>query len=145
MAQKGNVMNKGLNQSESVDPSIENQRTELVDADVVHMHQSAAQNVQAESVHVDSGAILKAEAETIELRESALALARGGALTAHESAIGVSISERAEMNGSGVLFLVANEISGETRVLIDFRAALVGGAIAGLVCGLIKALAGRDR
>lgn len=111
--------------------------------DVVHVDERGAQVVEAQVVHVDSGAIGKATAETIEVKEGAIGIAQGGTITVHEGAIGIAFAERAEVHEGAVLFMLAEEVGGETRVLFDLRAAVLFGLIVGLVSGLFKLFAGR--
>ena len=116
---------------------------EPVAEDVVEIGERGAGVVEAEVVHVQSGAIGQATAETIEIQEGAIGIAQGGAITVHEGAIGIAFAERAEVHEGAVLFMLAEEVSGETKVLFDLRAAVLFGLIVGVVSGLFKLLAGR--
>ena len=46
-------------------------------------------------------------------------------------------TRRARRNSTAVLFLLARRVSGDIRVMFDWRGAIAFGAVAGVVAGLI--------
>jgi hypothetical protein len=116
---------------------------DVVHGDIVHVDGGEVKNIQAETVQVQEGAILHVEAESVELQEGAIGMVRAGSVTLTEGAIGVAVAERIEVGEGAVLFAAAQEFGGETQVLFDLKAALIFGAVVGVVSGLVKALAGR--
>lgn len=114
-------------------------------AEHVTIAQGGARHVEAKTVHVDRGAIAIAEAETIQVDQGAIVFAKGQTVIVNEGGAAVILAERAEMKSSIVLFAAAQEISGQAKVIVDVRTALLIGAVMGIVAGLIKALVGRRR
>ena len=133
--------------SEAVDEGSpeEGEGTETLVADTVHIDQGSVQNVQAQTVHVQEGAILHVEADEVEIKEGAIGIVQGGDVTVQQGAIGIAVAETIEVHEGPVLFAAAQELSGETQVIFDLKAALVFGAVVGIVSGLVKALAGRKK
>ncbi len=107
--------------------------------------QGGARHVEAKTVHVDRGGVVVAEAETLQADQSMIGLAKGQTVIVNEGGAAVILAERAEMKSSIVLFAAAQEISGQAKVIVDVRTALLIGAVMGIIAGLIKALVGRRR
>jgi hypothetical protein len=114
-------------------------------ADTVTVQEGAVQNVEAETVTVQQGAILHAQADAIEIQEGAVGVVQSETVTIHEGAVGVAVGERVEVGQGAVIFAAAQEIGGEAQVMIDVKAALVLGAVMGIVSGLVRALLGRKK
>jgi hypothetical protein len=82
-----------------------------------------ANEVKAETAYVDNSLVVQTSAERVNLQGS-------GA--------GVVLTERAELDNSSVVFLAADEVSGDVKVLIDARSAAIIGLVMGLVGGLFR-------
>jgi hypothetical protein len=60
-----------------------------------------------------------------------------------ESGAVVVKAEKAELEDCSVVFLSADQVSGEVDVLFDVKAAVIFGVVVGAVLGLIRLLTGR--
>ena len=130
---------------ESQQITIGEEGAEAVVADIVYIDGGSAQNVQAQTVEVEQGAILHVEADEVDVQEGAIGMVRGEAVTVQEGAVGVAVADRVFVHDGAILLAAAQEIGGEAQVILDLKAALVLGVVAGAVCGLIKVLAGRKK
>ena len=123
------------------------------DAEQVSVHQGAVGRVDASNVSVQMGAIGAARAEQVQLERSAVGVALGEqvevsrgyarSIVARQvqmdrAAARVVIAADVRTNQTAVMFLVARKVSGEVRVLFDWRGALAFGAVAGLVFALLR-------
>ncbi len=132
-------------QKKAADAGEQGQQYGDVAAEHVTIAQGVAQHVEAKTVHVDRGAVAVAEAETIQADQSAMVIAKGQTIIVNEGGAGIVLAERAEMKSSIVLFAAAQEITDQALVIVDVRAALLIGAVIGIVAGLVQALARRRR
>jgi hypothetical protein len=124
-----------------------------VEADAVEVHQGAIGRVDATDVRVVQGAIGAARADRVSVEMGALGAAmgrevsitQGGAgsiLTQHaiveQSVVRTLVAQQVEFHKpSAVLVLIAQRVSGDVRVLLDWRGALAFGAAFGAVAGLL--------
>jgi hypothetical protein len=115
----------------------------MVDAADVQFAQGALGAARADSISVDQGAVGAALADHVEVSRgyARSILARQVQLDRAAARVIVAADVRAER--SAVMFLVARKVSGDVRVLLDWRGALAFGAIAGAVFGLLRAAIGR--
>lgn len=93
----------------------------------------AAGNVNAQTVNITQGGAAQVHAEQMSVSQGGVAVARTGTLNVNEggSAFAV-VSDKATINeGGNVLVLVASEVSGDAKPLLDWRSALA--LAAGLV------------
>jgi hypothetical protein len=127
-------------------------------------------SLAADHVGLDRSAVGRVEADTVEIRQGAVGAARVEHLSADLSAVGAVMAGNAEVsrsyvrsilarqvqldrgaarvviaadvraNQSAVMFLVARRVSGEMRVLLDWRGALAFGAAAGVVFAFLSRL-----
>ena len=162
-AQKGSPVSENLERDELTGKTrdlslVDETMTELVEettigeegaedvvADTVHIDQGSVKNVQAETVEVKEGAILHVEADSVEIQEGAIGLAQAETVTLQQGAVGVAIADKIEVTEGPVLFAAAQELGGGSQVIVDLKAALVFGAVVGVVSGLIRALVGRKK
>ena len=104
-----------------------------VRAENVTLSQGGARDIEATTVSITQGGAAQVSAEQMSVSQGGVAIARADHLTVNEggSAFAV-ISDQATINeGANVLVLVAGEVSGDARPLLDWRSAL--GLAAGLV------------
>lgn len=112
-------------------------------AETVNIEQGGAYSVKADTVHVVQGGILSAEADVIEVDQGGILWAAGQTVTLEQGSAGVVIAEQAELQGSSVVFVAARQVSGEARILLDLKAAIAFGLVAGVAASLVRALLGR--
>lgn len=124
-----------------------------VDAERVQVHQAAVGRVEATQVMVEQGAIGATRAEHLKLERSAVGAAladqvevsRGYArsilarqVQLDRAAARVVIAADVRTNQTAVMLLIARKVTGDVRVLVDWRGALAFGAAAGLVMALFR-------
>jgi len=123
--------------------TVDSKALESVTAETVNIESGGAQKVEATTVHVTQGGIAVAQAETITVQEGGIAIARGTNVTVNGGGAFLVAAEHAEVHESSVVFLAAQEVSGDAKILFDVKAAVLFGVIVGLVVGLLKQFAGR--
>lgn len=131
-------------------------------------------SLAAEQVEVRLSAVGRVESDSLTVAQGAVGAARVGTLTVEQGAVGAVLADRAEVSRgyarsivarqvqldrgaarvvvaadvnahqSAVMFLIARRVSGEVRVLFDWRGALAFGAAAGLVIGLLTRMRRRS-
>ena len=132
---------------------------EHVSADAVTVLSGTAQTVEAQTVTVKESAVGEITADTADVRESAVGKIAAASVQSKETGIGlvkadaVTVSDgglfgacanEVHMERSKAAFLAAKSVTGDARVLLDWRAAAAFGAAMGLVLGLLRILIGRD-
>ncbi len=130
-----------------------------IEADAVEVRQSAIGRVDATDVAISQGAIGAARADRVSVEMGALGAALGGEVSVSQGAVGTVIAQHARIEQavvrtliaqevtvhrpSAVLFLLAQRVSGDVRVLLDWRGALALGAALGVLAGIFGR--GRNR
>lgn len=128
-----------------------------IEADAVEVHQGAIGRVDATDVAVTQGAIGAARADRVSVEMGVLGAALGGEVSVSQGAVGTILAREVRVEQafvrtlvaqevsihrpSAVVFLVAQKVSGEVKVLLDWRGALAFGA----AFGILSALVGRGR
>jgi hypothetical protein len=104
-----------------------------VRAENVTLTQGGARDIQATTVSITQGGAGQVRAEHVSLSQGGIAVARTENLTVNEGGSAFAVlSDQATVNeGGNVLLLVAGEVSGDARPLLDWRSALA--LAAGLV------------
>ncbi len=124
-----------------------------IEADAVEVHQGAIGRVDATDVAVTQGAIGAARADRVSVEMGALGAALGGEISVSQGAAGTVIARHARVEQSlvrtliaqdvaihrpsAVIFLLAQRVTGEVKVLLDWRGALAFGAAFGVLAGLL--------
>jgi hypothetical protein len=106
-----------------------------VRAQSVTLNQGGARDIVATTVSITQGGAAQVRAEQMSLSQGGVALARTHNLTVAEGGSAFAVlSDHATVNkGGNVLVLVAGEVSGDARPLLDWRSALA------LAAGLVVA------
>jgi hypothetical protein len=122
-------------------------------ADAVEVHRSLVGRVESGQVSVSQGAIGAARADAISVDGGAIGAAMGGRVELSRSyassilarqvqldrgAARVVIAADVRASQTAVMFLIARRVSGEVRVLFDWRGALAFGAVAGVVVAVLS-------
>lgn len=150
--------------------NLEDERADLVQADLVRMHRSLAGEIDADEVELQSGAIGQVQAGHVHAVRSLIGMAQAAEVQVTGMA-GIVRAETAGVQGSaGIVIadsltleqahagvvagrevhaerietkvLLAGRVEGEVHTLLDTRGAIIAGALAGLVAGVLF-LAGR--
>jgi len=124
-----------------------------VQADAVEVHQGAIGRVDATDVAVTQGAIGAARGDRVSVEMGALGAAMAREISVSQSGVGsilgqevrveqsfvrTLVAQRVEIRRpSAVLVLIAQRVSGDVRVLLDWRSAVAFGAAFGLLAGLV--------
>jgi hypothetical protein len=125
--------------------SLEAERVDLrgsavgrVDASELTVAMGAVGAARADSVSVDKGAVGAVMSDRVDVSRgyARSILARQVQLDRAAARIIVAADVRAER--TAVMFLVARRVSGDVRVLFDWRGALAFGAVVGVVLGVLR-------
>jgi len=151
--------------------NVTNTSVEVIEAKLVRMHQSAAQEITADEVDLQQSATLDVTTAEMSAREAALGLVTARNVELNNSAVGIIRAETANITGSaGVvlaesanlgntyaglvagsqvrsekiesLILLARNVEGDVQTVIDTRSALIAGMVGGLFAGIFM-LVGR--
>jgi hypothetical protein len=123
-----------------------------IEADAVSVRQGAVGRVDARDVRVAQGAIGAAKGDRISIEMGAVGAAVGGQVSVSQAVassvfarevsldqtiVRTLIAQEVHMSRpSAVVFMVAQRVTGDVRVLLDWRGALAFGAGVGLMAGL---------
>jgi hypothetical protein len=101
-----------------------------VRAQNVTLSQGGARDIVATTVSITQGGAAQVRAEHMNLSQGGVALARTDNLTVADGGSAFAVlSDHATVNeGGNVLVLIAGEVSGDARPLLDWRSALALGA-----------------
>lgn len=130
-----------------------------VEADAVEIRQGAVGRVDATEVSVLQGAIGAAKSDRIDVHMGAVGAALGGHVSVAQGVAGTVLAQQARVEQSfvrtlvaqevtvtqpsAVVFLIAQRVSGQVKVLLDWRGAIAFGAAFGIVAGLVGRARGR--
>jgi len=162
---------KKVEQEENVEetPQVTNLDTtsvEVIEAEMVRMHQSAAQEITADEVGLEQSAALDVTAAEVSTHESALGLVSAKDVEMTNSAAGAIRAENVNLTGSAgvviaesvnlgntyagvvaggqvrgeqieTLFFFSNHVEGDVQTVVDTRGALIAGMVGGLLTGVI--------
>lgn len=111
-----------------------------VRADNVTITQGSAQNVDAVTVSITQGAAARVSAADVTVSQGAVALARAESLHVDEggSAFAVIADSASVAEGGNVFMLLARNVTGEVRPILDWRAALAFGAAFAVVLRILR-------
>ncbi|HTK44174.1 MAG TPA: hypothetical protein VL749_02330 [Patescibacteria group bacterium] len=110
----------------------------MVDAGDVHFTQGALGAARADNVSVDMGAVGAAMADRVEVSRGYARSILARQVSLDRAAARVVVAADVKADRSAVMFLVARRVTGDVRVLLDWRGAVAFGAVAGLVLGLLR-------
>ena len=109
-----------------------------VEGSQVTIDTGAVGAVRAEHLSVDRGAVGAVMADRVEISRSYARSILARQVQLDRGAARVVIAADVRASQSAVMFLVARRVSGEMRVIFDWRGALAFGAAAGLVFSLLS-------
>ncbi|HTS15164.1 MAG TPA: hypothetical protein VMH24_05830 [Candidatus Sulfotelmatobacter sp.] len=106
------------------------------------LEQVSLETLTAEQAQITQGAVAHAQVRDLTMHQGALALVESsGHVRIDQSAVGAVMGEQVELGQGATTFLVlAREVHGDTRPLIDWRGALAIGAGMGLIRLLLGGL-----
>ena len=110
----------------------------MVDAGDVHFAQGALGAARADTISVDQGALGAALADRVEVSRGYARSILARQVQLDRAAARIVVAADVKADRSAVMFLVARRVTGDVRVLLDWRGALAFGAVAGLVFGLLR-------
>jgi hypothetical protein len=111
-----------------------------VRAEHVELVQGGANTIDAQTVSIQQGGAANIRAREVSISQGGVALARTRRLSLRggSNAAAVYADEATFDGGSNVLLLIARNVSGDVRPLLDWRAAAAVGAGFGLVVSLLR-------
>jgi len=164
MAEKTTDLDENQDETPQV-TNVTNTSVEVIEAKLVRMHQSAAQEITADEVDLQQSAALDVTTAELAAREAALGLVTAKEVELTNSAVGIFRAENANVAGSaglvlaetanlgntyaGVvvggqvrseriesLILLARNVEGDVQTVVDTRSALIAGMVGGLFAGI---------
>ncbi len=165
MAEKKQIPEENVEEIPQV-TNLDTTSVEVIEAEMVRMHQSAVQEITADEVALHQSAALDVAAAEVSAHESALGLVNAKDVEMTNSAAAAIRAENVNVNGSvgvvmadtvnlgntyaGVvvggqvkaeqietLFLLSNQVEGDVQTVVDTRGALIAGTVGGLLTGII--------
>src|SRR4051812_44649447 len=116
-----------------------------VDAGEVQVLQGAIGGVRGTDVSVQQGALGGALAGRVSIRQSVARSVLAREVVVQQSFVRTIVAAQVRVEqATGVGILIARQVTGDVRVLVDWRAAAAFGAAFGAVAGLLR-LGGRRR
>ncbi|CAN5690176.1 hypothetical protein BH23CHL7_BH23CHL7_13860 [soil metagenome] len=111
-----------------------------VRAEHVEIIQGGANTIDAQTVSIQQGGAASVRASKLLINQGGVALARVRRLSLREGSTAAAIyaDEANVSGGSNVLLLIARNVTGDVRPLLDWRAAAAVGAGFGLVVSLLR-------
>ena len=118
----------------------EQARSQDVRAEHVELSQGGANAIHATSVNVNQGGAGVVRASEVSVSQGGIGVARAERIAVHAgSSIAVAAAGEVTFEpDSNVMLLIARNVSGQVRPLIDWRAAAAFGAGLGLVVALLR-------
>jgi hypothetical protein len=120
---------------------IQNGGANTVTAASVDMHTAGAINVQGLEVDLNQSGVGVVEGNQVRLDRSSGMIVLADHLECSGSRIGASITNTANFRNSSPFFVFAREVQGDIEPVIDQRAAMSIGIVAGFVVGFFLLLA----
>ena len=165
MAEKKQVPEENVEETPQV-TNLDTTSVEVIEAEMVRMHQSAAQEITADEVSLHQSAAFDVATAEIATHESLLGLVNAKDVEMTNSAAGAIRAENVNVIGStgvvlansvnlgntyaGVvagdkiqgerietLILLGNHVEGNVQTVVDTRSALIAGTVGGLLTGII--------
>jgi hypothetical protein len=130
---------------EAEQASLHLEQADTVRAKKVSVTWGGVGQAHAEEIVVNTGGIVAATAGSIEITKGAVLVARAEELGVNRGQIRYVQAGRAELQDTTVGLLLAREVHGDVRVLLDQKGALLAGLAAGLVLGLVHLLSGNRK
>jgi len=144
----------------------------VLKAELVRMHQSAAEEIQAEDMELDQSAAANVTAGNLTTRLSAIALVQAEEVTINHSAAAAVRADTISINGSAAVVVAGNvdfgdayvgmvaarevhgekidtfillspKVEGNVTTMLDTRGALIAGLVGGMFAGLTLLLGRR--
>jgi hypothetical protein len=115
----------------------------VVDAADVSFAQGALGAARAETISVDQGAVGAALAQNVEVSRGYARSILARQVQLDRAAARVIVAADVKAERSAVMLLIARKVTGDVKVLVDWRGAVAFGAVAGVVMGLLRGRRGR--
>lgn len=154
-ADRVQITQGGADRVEATSISVTQGGITSAEARTIDIHQGGIVRANASDIAVSAGGIGVAQGERVSLEMGAVGAAIGGDVrvtqsmsgfvaargdaTVDQSLVSTVIADRVTMRQpSAVLLLIARQVDGSVRPLLDWRGAAVAGAVLGLVLGLVR-------
>ena len=110
----------------------------MVDAGDVQFAQGALGAARADTVTVEQGALGAALADRVDVSQGYARSIVARQVQLDSSAARMVVAADVKVQRSAIMVLIARRVSGDVRVLVDWRGALAFGALAGIIGGVIS-------
>jgi hypothetical protein len=116
------------------------QVSDHVRAEHVEINQGGAGSIEATTVSLQQGGAARVRAREMSVAQGGVAVARTDTLRLQAESSGFAIvADQATIEpGASVFMLIARNVSGDVRPVLDWRAAAAFGAAAGVVLALLR-------
>lgn len=111
---------------------------QTIDADVVDMHSSSAQTIQADTVRMQQCNTARAQVQSLAAEQSVLGSVRASEATLADSSVFALIGDRVQAANVRSVWVIARQVEGDVKALIDPRGALALGVGLGSAIGLFS-------
>jgi hypothetical protein len=103
----------------------------------IHLNQGGAGAVTGGNVSIVQGGASRVHGKSVSVNQGGAMVIRGDRVTVEQGGALAFIANRIEARDAGAMFLIARQVSGDVRVLVDWRAvaAVIGGLI---LLGLLR-------
>jgi hypothetical protein len=125
--------------AEATPASLDLQRAAIgrLDAQEVSVAQSAIGAARAESIHLELGAVGAAMANEARISQAGLGTLLAGEARLEQTAVRTLVARHVVVERPSLVgFLLAQRVSGDVRVLFDWRGAVAFGVVFGLLARL---------
>ena len=95
-----------------------------------------------ETVNINDGGAGIIKGQTVNIKDGGAGIITGRTISVRDGGAAFMVADHIDITEGGAILLVAKEVSGEAQFMIDIRAAIVLGAVAGLIISLLKNLMG---
>lgn len=108
--------------------------------ETVNLQNDGAAIIQAETVNLQEGGAAIIKGQTITLQQGGGFIIAGQTVKIQDGGGAFVLAKQAELKDAKVMFLASPAVSGEVNVMFDLKAAVLFGAIVGLVVGTLNYL-----
>lgn len=116
------------------------EQNEQIVGETVNIQDGGAAVIKGNSVSIKDGGAFIIKGEDVTIRDGGGAVIVAETMNIQDGGGAVMVAREAELKGTSVFLLASRSVRGEARVMVDLKAAVVFGVVAGLVLGIFKYL-----
>jgi hypothetical protein len=108
-----------------------------INASMVSMRQGGALTIQANEIDIHKGVTVISNAGTTNMDSSSAAVVIGDEVVTEGSRLGLTITNRAKLENSSPIVLLARDVEGSVEPVLDTQGALLAGIVTGITVGAV--------